>query len=83
MAGGREAILHLGGSHVAWTALTGLCRQLAAEFGPHGVRVSWLLSPGSPGDKASDQQPQHRSDADSEAAPAPSTQGLLLHHQPT
>lgn len=49
MAGGREAIRGLGGSHVAWTALAGLCRQLAAEFGPHGVRVNWLLSPGSPG----------------------------------
>jgi enoyl-[acyl-carrier-protein] reductase (NADH) len=49
MAGGREAIPRLGGSHVAWTALVGLCRQLAAEFGPHGVRINWLLSPGSPG----------------------------------
>jgi 3-oxoacyl-[acyl-carrier protein] reductase len=38
MAGGREAIPRLGGSHVAWAALAGLCRQLAAEFGPHGVR---------------------------------------------
>ena len=70
-------------AHVAWTALAGLCRQLAAEFGPHGVRVSWLLSPGSPGYKASDQQPQHPSDDDSEPGPAPGTQGLLLHHQPT
>ena len=34
MAGGREAIPRLGGSHVAWAALAGLCRQLAAEFGP-------------------------------------------------
>jgi NAD(P)-dependent dehydrogenase (short-subunit alcohol dehydrogenase family) len=49
MAGGREAIPRLGGSHVAWAALARLCRQLAAEFGPYGVRVSWLLSPGSPG----------------------------------
>ena len=48
MAGGREAIPHLGGSHVAWSALAGLCRQLAAELGPHGIRVAWLLSPGSP-----------------------------------
>jgi enoyl-[acyl-carrier-protein] reductase (NADH) len=83
MAGGREAIPHLGGSHVAWAALAGLCRQLAAEFGPHGVRVSWLLSPGSPGHEATDQQPQHPSHADSEPWPAPGTQGLLLHHQPT
>src|SRR5690348_9669239 len=49
MGGGREAIPRLGGSHVAWAALAGLCRQLAAEFGPYGVRVNWLLSPGSPG----------------------------------
>ncbi|MEU9482106.1 SDR family oxidoreductase [Streptomyces decoyicus] len=38
----------LGGSHITWSALTGVCRQLAAELGPQGVRVSWLLSPGSP-----------------------------------
>ena len=48
MGGGREAIPQLGGSHVAWSALAGLCRQLAAELGPHGIRVVWLLSPGSP-----------------------------------
>ncbi|GAA4464504.1 SDR family NAD(P)-dependent oxidoreductase [Phytohabitans houttuyneae] len=48
MGGGREAIPNLGGSHVAWAALAGLCRQLAAELGPRGVRVAWLLSPGSP-----------------------------------
>jgi 3-oxoacyl-[acyl-carrier protein] reductase len=48
MGGGREAISDLGGSHVAWAALAGLCRQLAAELGPRGVRVAWLLSPGSP-----------------------------------
>ncbi|MGW5152902.1 SDR family oxidoreductase [Rhodococcus koreensis] len=47
MAGGREAIPNLGGSHVAWAALAGLCRQFAAELGPQGVRVAWLLSPGS------------------------------------
>lgn len=48
MAGGREAIPNLGGSHVAWTALAGLCRQEASELGVHGIRVLWLLSPGSP-----------------------------------
>jgi NAD(P)-dependent dehydrogenase (short-subunit alcohol dehydrogenase family) len=48
MAGGREAIPSLGGSHVAWAALAGLCRQLACELGPDGIRVAWLLSPGSP-----------------------------------
>ena len=48
MAGGREAVPNLGGSHVAWSALAGLCRQLACEMGPSGVRVAWILSPGSP-----------------------------------
>ncbi|WP_217211700.1 SDR family NAD(P)-dependent oxidoreductase [Streptomyces sp. AC550_RSS872] len=48
MGGGREAIPDLGGSHIAWSALAGACRQLASELGPHGVRVAWLLSPGSP-----------------------------------
>jgi NAD(P)-dependent dehydrogenase (short-subunit alcohol dehydrogenase family) len=73
MAGGREAIPDLGGSHVAWAALAGLCRQLAAELGPHGVRVTWLLSPGSP----SNDQPEQ--DAES----APGTGGLLARHQPS
>ena len=48
MAGGREAIPNLGGSHVTWSALAGLCRQLAGELSPDGIRVAWLLSPGSP-----------------------------------
>jgi 3-oxoacyl-[acyl-carrier protein] reductase len=48
MGGGREAVPGLGGAHVAWAALAGLGRQLAAELGPSGVRVAWLLSPGSP-----------------------------------
>jgi 3-oxoacyl-[acyl-carrier protein] reductase len=48
MGGGREAIPCLGGSNVAWSALAGLCRQLASELGPYGIRVCWLLSPGSP-----------------------------------
>lgn len=50
MAGGSKAIPERGGAHVAWTAwtaLTGLCRQLAAELGRDGIRVAWLLSPGS------------------------------------
>ena len=67
MAGGREAIPNLGGSHVAWAALAGLCRQLAAELGPHGVRVAWLLSPGSP-------KPDE---------PDPDTAGLLLPRRPS
>jgi 3-oxoacyl-[acyl-carrier protein] reductase len=76
MAGGREAIPRLGGSHVAWAALAGLCRQLAAEFGPYGVRVNWLLSPGSP------DHDQH-DEGNGEGAGEPDTDGLLVRHQPT
>lgn len=92
MAGGREAIPRLGGSHVAWAALAGLCRQLAAEFGPHGVRVSWLLSPGSPGYDEPDQRPDgtgpgEAHDAavpgETQAAGAPATAGLLARHLPS
>jgi NAD(P)-dependent dehydrogenase (short-subunit alcohol dehydrogenase family) len=68
MAGGREAIPRLGGSHVTWAALAGLCRQLAAELGPHGIRAAWLLSPGSP---------DHVGQADEPGA------GLLLGRRPT
>jgi NAD(P)-dependent dehydrogenase (short-subunit alcohol dehydrogenase family) len=94
MAGGREAIPRLGGSHVAWAALAGLCRQLAAEFGPDGVRVSWLLSPGSPGYDDHD-QPQDAAvpgeagpgEAGAAGAPgtegAPGTAGLLVRHLPS
>ena len=67
MGGGREAIPDLGGSHVAWAALAGLCRQLAAELGPRGVRVAWLLSPGSP----------------DPGQPDPEADGLLLARRPT
>jgi 3-oxoacyl-[acyl-carrier protein] reductase len=71
MAGGREAIAKLGGSHVAWAALAGLCRQLAADFGPHGVRVAWLLSPGSPNEEG-----EQAGQLDEP------TEGLLPRHQP-
>lgn len=72
MAGGREAIPRLGGSHVAWSALAGLCRQLAAELSPRGVRVNWLLSPGSP-----------EEDAAPGGGDAGGTHGLLPHHLPS
>ena len=95
MAGGREAIPRLGGSHVAWAALAGLCRQLAAEFGPYGVRVSWLLSPGSPGYDDHDGQPNGaalgaasgaasgEAPGEGEAEGAPGTVGLLTGHLPS
>ena len=93
MAGGREAIPRLGGSHVAWAALAGLCRQLAAEFGPDGVRVSWLLSPGSPGYDEHDQLqdpaapgeagPGEAVPGEAGAAGTPGTAGLLVRHLPS
>jgi 3-oxoacyl-[acyl-carrier protein] reductase len=64
MAGGREAIPRLGGGHVAWSALTGLCRQLAAELGPDQIRVAWLLSPGSPDEGDGDERSANRPDPD-------------------
>jgi NAD(P)-dependent dehydrogenase (short-subunit alcohol dehydrogenase family) len=82
MAGGREAIPRLGGAHVAWASLAGLCRQLAAEFGPHGVRVNWLLSPGSPDNDERDDRDETRH-TDVEADPAPGTEGLLRNHRPS
>lgn len=78
MAGGREAIPRLGGSHVAWAALAGLCRQLAAEFGPHGVRVNWLLSPGSPGYGEHD-----KTHSAAGAAGPGDVGGLLARHLPS
>jgi NAD(P)-dependent dehydrogenase (short-subunit alcohol dehydrogenase family) len=83
MAGGREAIPRLGGSHVAWAALAGLCRQFAAEFGPFGVRVNWLLSPGSPGYDEHDRQLPENRRAETGPADAPGTEGLLARHQPS
>lgn len=99
MAGGREAIPRLGGSHVAWAALAGLCRQLAAEFGPYGVRVSWLLSPGSPGYDDHEGRPDSAAPGPAsgaapgaapgvasgadESAGAPGTVGLLTGHLPS
>jgi 3-oxoacyl-[acyl-carrier protein] reductase len=82
MAGGREAIPRLGGAHVAWAALAGLCRQLAADLGPHGIRVAWLLSPGSPG-FADHDRPTAESDDRPQPEAAPDTEGLLPRHQPT
>jgi NAD(P)-dependent dehydrogenase (short-subunit alcohol dehydrogenase family) len=62
MGGGREAIPRLGGSHVAWSALAGLCRQLASELGGSGIRVAWLLSPGSPDPGSDEESDSHAGD---------------------
>ena len=44
----RKPYLDVGGFGVTCAALEALCRQLAAEAGPHGVRVICLRSAGSP-----------------------------------
>lgn len=44
----RAAIANAGGFGVAGAAIEGLCRQLACELGPHGIRVVCLRSAGSP-----------------------------------
>ena len=77
MGGGREAIPRLGGSHVAWAALAGLCRQLASELGSDGVRVAWLLSPGSP-DPGEQVSERHSGDAAGDRPGEPS--GFLGPH---
>jgi NAD(P)-dependent dehydrogenase (short-subunit alcohol dehydrogenase family) len=47
-AGPPEAIANIGGFGPACGAIEGLWRGLAAELGPHGVRVICLRSSGSP-----------------------------------
>ena len=42
------AIPNAGGFGVAGGAIDGLCRQLAGELGPHGIRAICLRSAGSP-----------------------------------
>ena len=44
----RLAIPNVGGTGVTFDAIEALCRQLASELGPHGVRVVWLRTTGIP-----------------------------------
>ncbi len=44
----RMAFPQTGGFGVACAAVEGFCRVLAAELGPHGIRVACLRSAGSP-----------------------------------
>jgi 3-oxoacyl-[acyl-carrier protein] reductase len=44
----RMAQANMGGFGVACAAIEGFCRQLAAEVGPHGIRVVCIRSSGSP-----------------------------------
>jgi len=45
---GRKPYPNSGGFGVACAAIEGVCRQLAAELGPQGIRVICLRSSGSP-----------------------------------
>jgi 3-oxoacyl-[acyl-carrier protein] reductase len=42
----RMAIPEVGGTGVAFDAHESICRQLACELGPKGIRVAWLLTTG-------------------------------------
>jgi 3-oxoacyl-[acyl-carrier protein] reductase len=44
----RLAIPNVGGTGVTFDAIEALCRQWAAELGPHGIRVVWLRTTGIP-----------------------------------
>lgn len=44
----RQSIPEVGGTGVAFDAIESQCRQWAAELGPRGVRVVWLLTTGLP-----------------------------------
>jgi 3-oxoacyl-[acyl-carrier protein] reductase len=44
----RKPYVNIGAFGVIGAAIEGLCRQLAAELGPHGVRTVCLRSAGSP-----------------------------------
>jgi NAD(P)-dependent dehydrogenase (short-subunit alcohol dehydrogenase family) len=44
----RHAIPEVGGTFVRFDATESLCRQLATELGPSGIRVAWLQTTGLP-----------------------------------
>jgi 3-oxoacyl-[acyl-carrier protein] reductase len=44
----RRVVPNVGGTGVTFDTMESLCRQWAAELGPHGVRVVWLLTTGLP-----------------------------------
>jgi 3-oxoacyl-[acyl-carrier protein] reductase len=55
----RLAIPNVGGTGVTFDAIESLCRQLACELGPQGVRVVWLLTTGIPEALTSEVQPDY------------------------
>jgi 3-oxoacyl-[acyl-carrier protein] reductase len=77
---------NIGGFGIACAAVEGLTRALAAELGPHGVRVVCLRSMGSPESPGvEDVWQRHFGDADtsSEGVIASRAQGTLLRRVPT
>jgi 3-oxoacyl-[acyl-carrier protein] reductase len=55
----RLSIPNVGGTGVTFDAIESLCRQLAAELGPRGVRVLWLMTTGVPEALTVDVQPDY------------------------
>jgi 3-oxoacyl-[acyl-carrier protein] reductase len=55
----RLSIPNVGGTGVAFDALESLCRQLACELGPLGVRVVWLHTTGLPEAITADLHPDY------------------------
>jgi NAD(P)-dependent dehydrogenase (short-subunit alcohol dehydrogenase family) len=61
----RQSIPNVGGTGVTFDAIESLCRQLACELGPHGVRVVWLLTTGIPEALTAEVQPDYGTGAES------------------
>jgi 3-oxoacyl-[acyl-carrier protein] reductase len=55
----RMSIPNVGGTGVAFDAIESLCRQLAVELGPRGIRVAWLLTTGIPEALHAEVQPDY------------------------
>jgi 3-oxoacyl-[acyl-carrier protein] reductase len=80
----RLAIPQCGGFGVACAALEGLCRQLASEVGPQGVRVVCLRSAGSPESIVESMEEHARKRGTTrEVFVAELEQGMLLHRFPS
>lgn len=77
---------NIGSFGVACAAVEGLTRALAAELGPHGVRVICLRSMGSPESHGVEEVWERHfggPDASIDAVVAARAQGTLLHRVPT
>jgi 3-oxoacyl-[acyl-carrier protein] reductase len=55
----RLSIPNVGGTGVTFDAIESLCRQLACELGPRGIRVAWLHTTGIPEALTAEIQPDY------------------------